>query len=407
MNYQVFISYRREGGESLAALLHERLSRMGYRVFYDVESLHSGRFNEQLLTVIENCTDLLVVLPPHALDRCVSKEDWVRREIVHALTHEKNVIPVMMRNFSFPENLPAELQDLPNREGISANMEYFDAVIRRIDRLLLSSPEEEADEEEKRQNELKLRAESGPEPEKALNELGALYEQGGMKMVPDMKKALASYRKALAAGSMAAEYNLGEIYEACASDFSLIGEYGIEIDANQPAEQIRDQMSEQSREYLESSAGKGYAPALYKMGNLHEETLELDQAFDCYERAAGQGYLPAMNAVAWMYRNGIGTDMNPEKAERLYAEAADAGYAPAVFNYANMIELQKPEEAMRLYKKVAYGDQAMPIAAYALGRRYEYDQHDLRSAISCYERAVNGGIEQAVDDLDRCRSRLT
>ena len=71
LDYQIFVSYRREGGESLAALLYERLTRMGYRVFYDVESLRSGDFNEKLLGVIEKCEDVLVVLPPNGLDRCI------------------------------------------------------------------------------------------------------------------------------------------------------------------------------------------------------------------------------------------------------------------------------------------------------------------------------------------------
>lgn len=406
MDYQVFISYRREGGESLAALLHERLSRMGYHVFYDVESLRSGKFNTQLLSVIEECTDVLVVLPPNALDRCVSEEDWVRQEIVHALELGKNVIPVMMRNFSFPRNLPEVLRELPNMEGISANMEYFDAVIRRIDGMLISKPEEQLGVEERKLKELKNRAENGPEPEKALNELGAMYEQGGVTFVSNLKEAFACYMKAYAAGSLAAEYNLGEIYEACAEDFTLLNEYGIEVDKNLPSEQIREYLLSRSQEYLESSAKKNYAPALYKLGNRYEETLELEQAYECYDQAGRQKYLPAMNAMAWMCRNGIGVDADLEKAQRLYEEAANAGFAPAVFNYAKMIELQKPEEAMRLYKTVAYGDDAMPIAAYALGRRYEYDRRDLRSAISCYERALNGGIEEAVDDLERCRNQL-
>ena len=53
MKYQIFISYRREGGDVLAGRLHERFTRMGYRVFYDIESLRSGDFNRALLEVIE------------------------------------------------------------------------------------------------------------------------------------------------------------------------------------------------------------------------------------------------------------------------------------------------------------------------------------------------------------------
>lgn len=138
----VFISYRREGGEALAMLLHDRLADAGYRVFLDVESLRSGNFNEAILGKIEECTDMLVLLPPNALDRCVNEDDWVRREVEHAFLHGKNIVPVMMRGFSWPESLPEGLSALPNCNGVTAdNMELFDGILLRIqDKLLRSKP---------------------------------------------------------------------------------------------------------------------------------------------------------------------------------------------------------------------------------------------------------------------------
>ena len=59
----IFISYRREGGESLAQLLYIRLTMEGYSVFLDVESLRSGKFNEALHSQIDECDDFLLVLP--------------------------------------------------------------------------------------------------------------------------------------------------------------------------------------------------------------------------------------------------------------------------------------------------------------------------------------------------------
>lgn len=37
--YEVFVSYRRDGGEALVCLISERLNQREYSVFYDVESL--------------------------------------------------------------------------------------------------------------------------------------------------------------------------------------------------------------------------------------------------------------------------------------------------------------------------------------------------------------------------------
>ncbi len=41
--YDIFISYRRDGGDMTALYLYERLTHMGYRVAYDFETLLNGR----------------------------------------------------------------------------------------------------------------------------------------------------------------------------------------------------------------------------------------------------------------------------------------------------------------------------------------------------------------------------
>ena len=127
--YQIFISYRREGGEFLGKMIYDRLSQKGYRVFYDVETLTSGHFNTQLYHVIEECQDFLLLLTPGSMDRCCrDSDDWVRSEIRHALKCGKNIIPIMARGFSWPPVLPEELRSLPIYEAVTANNEYFDAL---------------------------------------------------------------------------------------------------------------------------------------------------------------------------------------------------------------------------------------------------------------------------------------
>lgn len=41
-DYQIFISYRRQGGEFLGKLLNDRLEQWGYNVFYDIEDMGGG-----------------------------------------------------------------------------------------------------------------------------------------------------------------------------------------------------------------------------------------------------------------------------------------------------------------------------------------------------------------------------
>ena len=138
MKYDIFISYRRDGGDTLAQLIYDRLTARGYRVFLDVESLRSGKFNEKLLAVMDECRDVVVILPPGALERCSNEEDWLYLELHHALKTHKNIIPVMMKGFSWPEKLPAGLEELCNFNGIQDSKDYFDAVIDKMTTLLHS-----------------------------------------------------------------------------------------------------------------------------------------------------------------------------------------------------------------------------------------------------------------------------
>lgn len=131
--YDVFVSYRRDGGYETALPIVEKLRSAGYRVFFDLESLNSGKFNEQLLGVINDCKDFVLVLPANGLDRCVDKDDWVRREVTCALAGNKNIIPVMLKGFEWPATLPEDMKDLPNYQGISAaSPEYFDLAVERL-----------------------------------------------------------------------------------------------------------------------------------------------------------------------------------------------------------------------------------------------------------------------------------
>ena len=140
MKYDIFISYRRTSFES-ANLIAEKLRSAGYSVFFDVETLRSGKFNEQLLTVIEQCKDFIIVLPENALDRCNDPEDWVRREVCHAMLHQKNIIPIMLTNFKWPDPMPQAMEELRNYQAISASShEYFDLSMQRLTGYLISKP---------------------------------------------------------------------------------------------------------------------------------------------------------------------------------------------------------------------------------------------------------------------------
>jgi len=141
-NYDIFLSYRRDGGEAMAILLRDRLAEKGYDVFLDIEGLNSGGFNTQLLNVIDGCEDFVLICSKNALDRCATDGDWVRLEIARAFEQNKNIIPLMLRGFEFPEILPDDIEFLRLQNGVAADKnEYFDAAIDRLaSKFLLSKP---------------------------------------------------------------------------------------------------------------------------------------------------------------------------------------------------------------------------------------------------------------------------
>ena len=110
--YDIFISYRRDGGAETAKHLRDILTAKGYSVFFDTDSLRNGAFNQELINVIRNCKDFILILSPNALDRCVNDGDWVRQEIACALESDKNIVPVMHKNFRFPEKLPDDIDNV-------------------------------------------------------------------------------------------------------------------------------------------------------------------------------------------------------------------------------------------------------------------------------------------------------
>ena len=144
--YDIFISYRREGGDILAMLLYTRLKEDGYEPFLDIETLRSGKFNSQLYERIAECKDFICVLPPNALDRCKNADDWVRLEVAKALELDVNIVPVMMRGFEFPSDMPADIAELKYYNGITSSREYFDAAYEKLKALLISEPHADIDD---------------------------------------------------------------------------------------------------------------------------------------------------------------------------------------------------------------------------------------------------------------------
>ncbi len=123
MSYDIFISYRRQGGAHYARILKAELEARGYRdrVFLDYDELKDGRFDRRIMSAIEEAAVFIFILSPGALDRCRDEDDWVRQEILYAFEQERHIIPVnfdgLFKDFS-PE-VPQQIREVLGQHQFS------------------------------------------------------------------------------------------------------------------------------------------------------------------------------------------------------------------------------------------------------------------------------------------------
>lgn len=130
--FENFISYRRQETGAEANLLYDSLTKQGYSTFLDVHSLDNGRFDENLLDIISNCTNFILILTKDTLVRCKDKKDWIYRELRQALLTKKNIICVFVGEVLFPTDLPQEISEIENYNGIVFDFNYYDKFVEKL-----------------------------------------------------------------------------------------------------------------------------------------------------------------------------------------------------------------------------------------------------------------------------------
>ena len=134
--YLAFISYRTNEDGEFAHRVKEGLTREGYFIFIDTDSLRLGPFDEQLLKTIESATYFVLILSPHSLVRCAEPDDWVLKELEHALGIGKTVIPIWKDGFDFKTetrvpDLPA-LAKLASHQAVIYTRTDFSGFMRQL-----------------------------------------------------------------------------------------------------------------------------------------------------------------------------------------------------------------------------------------------------------------------------------
>lgn len=146
MKYDIFISYRRDGGYDTAQHLFNLLSRDGYRVSFDIDTLRNGDFDKSLLDRIDQCKDFILILDTHAFDRTLDptfdpNKDWLRQELAYALEKGKNVIPVFLAGVTgFPAGLPDDIKAVEKKNGPECIKGHFNVFYEDLKKRFLVTP---------------------------------------------------------------------------------------------------------------------------------------------------------------------------------------------------------------------------------------------------------------------------
>jgi hypothetical protein len=131
-SYDVFLSspWERDAGRLISIALEQRR----LRVFEDT-SRPDDPLDERLLAHIASASSFVVILSFGSLDHAGdlgNPSELLRRKIAHALRTGRTIIPVVMEGFSYPRELPADIEPLRHIERIGFSELGSEAAISEI-----------------------------------------------------------------------------------------------------------------------------------------------------------------------------------------------------------------------------------------------------------------------------------
>lgn len=389
--YDIFISYRREGGFETAKHIFDLLRNDGYRVSFDIDTLRNGNFDTSLLQRIDECKDFILIVDAHAFDRTLNpnfppSSDWLRQELAHALKRHKNIIPIFLNGVdAFPQGLPADISDVTRKNGPKYNREYFDEFYRRLKNNFLTSSRHSLNFE------FIVRLKS------LIHKAWKYVAIGTVVIVLGILAgwAMYTYIPTLSLNDNTAKSSKMEINELMhkAEEAYKAKDYAVAF------------------EYYSKAAEAGDANAQNKLGILYQRSWGTEQnytkALKWYKLAAEQGHTEAQTWLGYMYENGYGTEQDFVEAIKWYKLAAEHGYDFAQYNigfmYLNGIGVQQSDKDAAKWIRLA-AEQGLAIAQNDLGGMYETGsgvKQDYAEALKWYKLAAEQGDERAQNNIGR------
>ena len=142
--YDVFISYRRQGGAVKAELTKDELAKRGFResrMFMDTRRLSSGNYMESILKAVDASRNLVVIITKDSFKDLSDDSPWAK-EIAHALETGKTIVPVYFDGITElkPAQLPESIQRLAFENAVIYVHQYADASFDRLASRLSKEP---------------------------------------------------------------------------------------------------------------------------------------------------------------------------------------------------------------------------------------------------------------------------
>ncbi len=140
--HTAFISYRRKHFDR-ARLVRDGLHARHVDAYLDVDEMHAGLFNTQLLNEIAQRGFFILVLAPGSLDDCWREGDWLWREIEYAHRASRTFVPVKSVDFDDEELrrlTPEVAEKIRYSQAVRLDADLFDARMDGLASLITKSP---------------------------------------------------------------------------------------------------------------------------------------------------------------------------------------------------------------------------------------------------------------------------
>lgn len=359
----IFISYR-HSSYHIAKLVHTYLHSANYKTFLDFERLESGPFNTQLYSVIENCKDFILILTPNDLDRCHKEDDWIKKEVCHAIKHKKNIIPLFFNDFQWPQNMSKELDPLSTYLGIPVTNLHFDYEIQILKKKFIKS--------KPKANPVKL----------------LLYTAIAIIAIFSIIDSFKSKEAIYPTVAEKEDVNYSDPLVIASMDTIILNKYG------------KDKIIDT---YID--AKRGNSDAQCNIGKICYDSENYKDALYWFSLSAKQGNFMAANELGRCYYNANGVTRSPRNALNWFLVSA-RGNCPEGLNNAGKCyyegygtNVPDVEKAFNFFSMAANAQ--CVSAQFNLGQRYfngegvEKSEENIRKGIEWLERAANNGSPMA------------